>query len=78
MDNYNIEKFYKEFPQFEIIQRKNFERRISVLQKRILNLLALTAAEKYSQFIEDYSEFEKIILKHNHLKTPTFFVEVGF
>ncbi len=61
IDNSNVEKFYQEFPQFEIIQRKNFEKRISALQKRILNLLALTAAEKYNQFIEDYTEFEKII-----------------
>ena len=56
-----VEKFYQEFPQFETIQRKNFEKRISALQKRILSLLALTAAEKYNQFIEDYTEFEKII-----------------
>ncbi|WP_299887164.1 Crp/Fnr family transcriptional regulator [uncultured Lacinutrix sp.] len=61
IDNSNVEKFYQEFSQFEIIQRKNFEKRIAALQKRILSLLALTAAEKYSQFIEDYTEFEKII-----------------
>ena len=61
IDNAKVEKFYQEFPQFEIIQRKNFEKRISALQKRILSLLALTAAEKYNQFIEDYTEFEKII-----------------
>jgi CRP-like cAMP-binding protein len=61
IDNSKVEKFYEEFPQFETIQRKNFEKRISALQKRILSLLALTAAEKYNQFIEDYTEFEKII-----------------
>ena len=61
IDNSKVEKFYQEFPQFETIQRKNFEKRISALQKRILSLLALTAAEKYNQFIEDYTEFEKII-----------------
>ena len=61
IDNSKVEKFYEKFPQFEIIQRKNFEKRISALQKRILGLLALTAAEKYNQFIEDYTEFEKII-----------------
>jgi CRP-like cAMP-binding protein len=61
IDNAKAEKFYQEFPQFETIQRKNFEKRIAALQKRILSLLALTAAEKYNQFIEDYTEFEKII-----------------
>ena len=61
MDNSKVEKIYQEFPQFEVLQRKNFEKRISALQKRILNLLALTAAEKYNQFIQDYTEFEKII-----------------
>lgn len=61
IENSKVEKFYKEFPQFEIIQRKNFEKRISALQKRILSLLAFSAAEKYNQFIKDYTEFEKII-----------------
>ena len=61
IDNSKVEKFYQEFPQFETIQRKNFEKRISALQKRILSLLALSAAEKYNQFIKEYTEFEKII-----------------
>ena len=61
LDNDKVEEFYQIFPQFETIQRKNFEKRISSLQKRILNLLTLTAAEKYNQFIQDYSSFEKLI-----------------
>ena len=61
IDNSKVEEFYKEFPQFEIIQSKNFEKRIAALQKRILNLLALSASQKYNQFIKDYTEFEKII-----------------
>ena len=61
IDNSKVEKFYEEFPQFETIQRKNFEKRIAALQKRILSLLVLSAAEKYNQFIKDYTEFEKII-----------------
>ena len=61
IDNSKVEKFYQEFPQFETIQRKNFEKRISALQKRILSLLALSATEKYNQFIKEYTEFEKII-----------------
>ena len=59
--NSKVDKFYMEFPQFEIFQRKNFEKRIAALQKRIVHLLALTAAEKYNQFLHEYTEFEKII-----------------
>ncbi len=61
ISNYKLEQFYKEFPDFEVFQRKNFEKRIAALQRRILNLLALSATEKYNQFIENYAEFEKII-----------------
>ena len=59
--NKNIEQLYTEFPQFEVFQRKNFERRIATLQKRILGLLTLSASEKYDQFITDYNDFEKVI-----------------
>lgn len=60
--NHNeIEKLYIEYPQFEALQRRNFEKRIATLQKRILSLLTLNASEKYSQFINDYSVFEKVI-----------------
>jgi len=61
IENENIEKFYKEFPQFEVFQRKNFEKRMATLQKRILSLLTLSASEKYNQFINDYQAFEKVI-----------------
>lgn len=61
IDKHKLEKLYKEYPLFENFQRKNFERRIGILQKRILSLLTLTAAEKYQQFINDYAAFEKII-----------------
>lgn len=61
IDKAMVEKFYKKYPQFETFQRKNFEKRMATLQKRILNLLALSASEKYNQFINDYAEFEKII-----------------
>ncbi|MGH1388260.1 Crp/Fnr family transcriptional regulator [Kordia sp.] len=61
IDKTKVEDFYKKYPQFETFQRKNFEKRIATLQKRILSLLTLTASEKYSQFVNDYSAFEKII-----------------
>jgi CRP-like cAMP-binding protein len=61
LDKNKTDKLYKEYPPFETFQRKNFEKRTATLQKRILSLLALTAAEKYNQFINDYADFEKII-----------------
>ena len=57
----DLEKFYQEFPQFEAFQRRNFERRIATLQKRVLNLLTLSGSEKYARFIDEYSVFEKVI-----------------
>ena len=56
-----IEQLYREHPEFETFQRKNMERRMAALQKRILNLLSLTAVEKYDQFIKEYAEFAQII-----------------
>ncbi|WP_397446789.1 Crp/Fnr family transcriptional regulator [Polaribacter sp. R77954] len=59
--NDKLNELYKEFPDFEVFQRKNFEKRIAALQRRILNLLAFTAAEKYNQFVNNYAVFEKVI-----------------
>ncbi len=56
-----LERLYEKYPQFEALQRKNFEKRIATLQKRILSLLTLSASEKYQQFIDDYAVFEKVI-----------------
>lgn len=61
LDITNLEKLYEEYPQFEAFQRRNFEKRIATLQKRILSLLTLSAAEKYNQFMKDYEVFEKVI-----------------
>ena len=61
LDKNKSDKLYEVHPPFEAFQRKNFEKRVAVLQKRILNLLTLSATEKYNQFIKDYVDFEKII-----------------
>ncbi len=61
IEKFQLEKIFQEHTEFEMFQRKNFERRIATLQKRILSLLTLTAAEKYQQFVNDYAVFEKII-----------------
>jgi CRP-like cAMP-binding protein len=47
------------FPEFEPFQRKNLERHIVSLQKRILGQLQLSAAERYDSFLEQYSDIEK-------------------
>lgn len=61
LDKDKVDALYKEYPLFETFQRKNFEKRIATLQRRILSLLTLSATEKYDQFLADYAEFEKII-----------------
>jgi len=61
IDTAHIENIYKQYPQFEAFQRRNFEKRIATLQKRVLSLLALSASEKYNQFVNDYDMFEKVI-----------------
>ena len=61
IENVKMEELYNEFPQFEAFQRKNFEKRIAALQKRILGLLTQTAAEKYNQYVSNYAAFEKLI-----------------
>jgi len=47
------------FPEFEPFQRRNLERHIVSLQKRILNQLQLSAAERYDLFLEQYGDIEK-------------------
>jgi len=60
----DIEKIYTLFPEFEAFQRKNLERHINNLQKRILNLLHLTANERYSNFLKQFPDVEKYA--HNY------------
>ncbi len=61
IDKVAIEQLYLAYPKLETFQRKNLQRRLATLQKRILNLLSLTAVEKYDKFIDEYAEFAQII-----------------
>lgn len=54
-----LNEIYIQFPEFESFQRKNLERHVVSLQKRILNQLQLTALERYRLFIEQYSDIEQ-------------------
>ena len=47
------------FPELEPFQRGNLERLFVSLQKRILNQLQLSAAERYDLFLEEYPNVEK-------------------
>ena len=47
------------FPELEPFQRRNLERLFVRLEKRILNQLQLSAAERYELFLEEYPEVEK-------------------
>lgn len=50
---------HDQFSDFEAFQRKNLERHVVSLQKRILNQLQLTAAERYDLFLEQYPNIER-------------------
>jgi len=50
---------YDQFPELEAFQRKNLERHVVSLHKRILNQLQLTALERYNLFLEQYPAIEQ-------------------
>lgn len=54
-----LDGIFTRFPEFETFQRKNLERHIVSLQKRILNQLQLSAAERYDSFLKQYGDIEK-------------------
>jgi CRP-like cAMP-binding protein len=47
------------FPEFEPFHRRNLERHVVSLHKRILNQLQLTAPERYNLFLEQYPDIEQ-------------------
>ncbi len=54
-----LDEIYLQFPEFEAFQRKNLERHVVNLHKRILNQLQLTALERYNLFLEQYPNIEQ-------------------
>ena len=56
-----LNEIFIEFPELEAFQRQNLERHVVSLHKRILNQLQLTAAERYSLFLEQYPDMEEHI-----------------
>lgn len=61
----DLEELYARFPEFEAFQRKNLEKHLVSLQKRLLNQLQLSAEERYSIFLEEYPEIEKYALNYH-------------
>ncbi len=55
----DLDKIHSLFPEFEAYQRKNLERHVVSLHKRILNQLQLTAPERYNLFLEQYPDVEQ-------------------
>jgi len=55
----DLDKIHSLFPELEAFQRKNLERHVVSLHKRILNQLKLTAPERYDLFIEQYPDIEQ-------------------
>jgi CRP-like cAMP-binding protein len=61
---FNAEKLngiHEFFPEFEVFHRKNLERHVVSLHKRILNQLQLSAPERYDLFLAQYPVIEQYI-----------------
>jgi CRP-like cAMP-binding protein len=60
-----LDEIYSIFPEFEAFQRKNLERHVVSLHKRILNQLQLTAPERYDLFLNQYPDIEQYITNYH-------------
>lgn len=54
-----LDEIHALFPEFEPFQRKNLERHVVSLHKRILNQLQLSAPERYALFQAQYPDIER-------------------
>jgi len=54
-----LDEIFAIFPEFELFQRKNLERHVVSLHKRILNQLQLSASERYELFLNQYPDIEQ-------------------
>ena len=60
-----IENIFLKFSQIESMHRKNLERHVVSLQKRILNQLQLNSSENYIQFLKQYPGIENYALNYH-------------
>ena len=63
--NDGVDNICSLFPEIETLHRKNLERHIISLQKRILNQLKLSSSERYSLFQSQYPEIDKHALNYH-------------
>jgi len=63
--NDGIDNICSRFPEIESLHRKNLERHIVSLQKRILNQLQLSSTERYNLFQTQYPEIDKYALNYH-------------
>lgn len=55
----DLDDIHSLYPEFQPFQRKNLQRHVVSLHKRILNQLQLSAAERYDLFLEQYADIER-------------------
>ena len=60
-----IETIFSNYPEIETLHRKNLERHIVSLQKRILNQLQLSSLERYNLFLKQFPNIEKYALNYH-------------
>jgi CRP-like cAMP-binding protein len=63
--NEGIETLFSKLPEIETLHRKNLQRHIVSLQKRILNQLQLSSIERYVLFQKQYPSVEKYALNYH-------------
>ena len=59
---FDIEEIFKKFPQLETYHRSNLQMTLVKLNRRILNLLHLSAQERYKLFLEYYKGLDQFAL----------------
>ena len=57
----DLSSIFNIYPELESFQRKNLERHVVTLYKRILNQLQLSASERYNVFLKQYPDIEQMI-----------------
>ena len=63
--NEGIETVFSQFPEIETLHRKNLERNVVSLQKRILNQLQLSSLERYDLLKKQFPNIEKYALNYH-------------
>ena len=60
-----IESIFLSYPEIESLHRKNLERVIVSLQKRVLNQLQMSSIERYNLFLKQHKDIEKYALNYH-------------